>query len=86
MHSYLVSIQGRPEFYAERLWRAFKGNYGVAFCRYSSLTHWLGLGTDDDAVIRTVVQRAEIDMENIKEAYQRLYGRSLTSAIKVSPS
>ena len=45
-----------------------------------------GIGTDDDALIRAVVQRSEIDMENIREAYEEKYGRSLVAAIKVGHS
>ena len=43
-----------------------------------------GIGTDDQALIRLVVTRCEIDMADIKEAFQRKYGKSLKSFIKVS--
>lgn len=34
--------------------------------------------------IRLIVTRSEIDMNDIKMAYQRIYGKSLRSLIKVS--
>lgn len=41
-----------------------------------------GAGTDDPKLIRLVVSRAEIDMENIKEEYEKLYNKTLELAIK----
>ncbi|CAO1417280.1 unnamed protein product [Diamesa hyperborea] len=41
-----------------------------------------GLGTNDRALIRLVITRCEHDMVDIKEAFQRLYGKSLKSFIK----
>ena len=41
-----------------------------------------GLGTNDRSLIRLVVTRCEHDMVDIKEAFQRLYGKSLKSFIK----
>jgi len=40
-----------------------------------------GMGTEDDSLIRVVVSRAEIDMVQIKEAFQNEYGKSLASFI-----
>ncbi|XP_063968158.1 annexin A13-like [Lytechinus pictus] len=36
-----------------------------------------GLGTDDDTLIRVIVARCEIDLENIKVEFRKLHGKSL---------
>lgn len=41
-----------------------------------------GLGTSDNALIRLVVSRCDVDMEDIKEAFNRKYGKTLRSFIK----
>ncbi|XP_052776736.1 annexin A13-like [Mya arenaria] len=41
-----------------------------------------GVGTKDSTLIRVVVTRSEVDMVQIKHAFQRLYGKSLRSFIK----
>lgn len=42
-----------------------------------------GLGTNDSQLIRLIVGRSEIDLKDIKLAFERLYGKSLRSWIKV---
>ncbi|XP_030379324.1 annexin B11 isoform X1 [Scaptodrosophila lebanonensis] len=41
-----------------------------------------GIGTNDGQLIRVIVTRCEIDMADIKVAFERLYGKSLKSWIK----
>lgn len=43
-----------------------------------------GLGTDDWALIRIIVTRCEIDLENIKDKYKELYEKDLIEQVKVS--
>lgn len=42
-----------------------------------------GIGTNDQQLIRLIVTRCEIDLNDIKAAFERLYGKSLRSWIKV---
>ncbi|BHF78452.1 Annexin A6 [Sparganum proliferum] len=45
-----------------------------------------GLGTNDDELMRIVVWRSEIDMEDVKNAYLTRYNESLEEAIKEDTS
>ena len=42
-----------------------------------------GIGTDDTALIRLIVSRSEIDLGTIKDEFERIYSRTLLSAVKV---
>ncbi|XP_034474183.1 annexin B11 isoform X1 [Drosophila innubila] len=41
-----------------------------------------GIGTNDKQLIRVIITRCEIDLADIKTAFERLYGKSLKSWIK----
>ena len=43
-----------------------------------------GLGTDDQALIRVMVSRCEVDMGNIKQSFAQQYGKQLSAFIAVS--
>lgn len=47
---------------------------------------WQGAGTKDTTLIRIMVTRSEVDMLDIRQAYVRTYGKSLYTAISVSPT
>ena len=42
-----------------------------------------GLGTDDESLLRVVISRCEVDMVQIKEAFERDYKQTLGQFIAV---
>jgi hypothetical protein len=59
--------QNKIDYFASRLHAAMKGIIG----------HGTGTGTDDSTLIRIIVSRSEEDLDDIKEAFERLYGKPL---------
>ena len=43
-----------------------------------------GLGTDDESLLRVVISRCEVDMVQIKEAFERDYKQTLGQFIAVN--
>ncbi|XP_064606679.1 annexin A7-like isoform X2 [Liolophura sinensis] len=41
-----------------------------------------GAGTDDSTLIRVIVSRSEIDLQNVKEVFEKKYGKTLLSFVE----
>lgn len=56
-------------------------NYFYIFCIQQLHKAMKGLGTNDAALIRIIVTRAEIDMQYIKAEYRKKYKKCLNDAV-----
>lgn len=56
----------------------------AAFFASRLFTAVKGMGTDDNTLIRIIVSRSEIDLNEIKREFERMFDRTLLSAVKVS--
>ncbi|KAJ6644581.1 Annexin B10 [Pseudolycoriella hygida] len=57
-----------------------------AFFAKRLFTAMEGMGTDDATLIRIIVSRSEMDLGSIKSEFERLYDRTLLSAVKSETS
>lgn len=64
-------------------WKALAECLGSHVLTYVKVFCVKGAGTKDDALIRVIVTRCEVDMVQIKQEFQRLHGRPLESFIEV---
>ena len=51
---------------------------------FISCIYFQGAGTNDSTLIRVIISRCEIDMKQIKQEFQKMYGKSLEDMIRVS--
>ncbi|XP_073829569.1 annexin B10-like [Musca autumnalis] len=58
----------------------------AAFFAHRLFNAMSGAGTEDTTLIRIIVSRSEIDLVNIKDEFERIYNRTLVSAIKSETS
>ncbi|KAI9102120.1 hypothetical protein K1719_023630 [Acacia pycnantha] len=86
-HSLEKALKKETSGYFERASSPFFDVLLIHFCTsLSSRKAMKGLGTDDSRLIRVIVTRTEIDMEQIKEAYLSRYEKPLANAVRSDTS
>ena len=55
----------------------------VCACACACMRTLQGLGTDDHTLVRVMVTRCEVDMEDIKDIFYKNYHKTLGSFLKV---
>lgn len=68
------------------LMRGLMSGGGGCAVKSNPLLFQQGAGTKDTTLMRIMVSRSEVDMLDIRQAYVHTYGKSLYTAISVSPA